>query len=161
MTEENQNQNNEPATTISKEAEYLAGWQRATADYQNLQKEMSRLQSELGKFAAERTLRSLLPAYENLNKAMLQRPDTTAGGEQWQQWSLGLAQVKSELDRILNLLGVTLIDTVQIPFDPSIHEPLLEETQAETVAGLVLKIIEPGFKLYEKVLKPAKVIVSK
>lgn len=141
--------------------EYLAGWKRAMADYANLQKEMQKMQIEMAKYAGERTIKDILPVYENLAKATQMMPDSEVEKEQFIKWANGVIQVKVDFERILHMIGVSIIDQDGVPFDPNLHEALMEEECEGMVSGLVAKIIERGYKLHEKVLRPAKVVVSK
>jgi molecular chaperone GrpE len=136
----------------AKAEEYLAGWKRATADYANLKRESERAREEFGKYAAAALVNELLPVYDNLRKALMQRPAD--------KWADGIAHVASQFEKTLRDSGVAAIEETGVPFDPVRHEAMLTETHEGVASGTVVKVLESGYLLHEKVLRPAKVTVA-
>lgn len=144
--------------------EYLAGWKRAQADYQNLKKEQEKERAELSRYANERLLRELLPVIEQFQTAMKFIPITNALPEaekkQWENWLIGLKAVKSLWEQMALQLGLEPIAT-DGHFDPNLHDANGEEEAEGKEPGQIIRVIQNGWKFHGKVLQPARVIVAK
>jgi molecular chaperone GrpE len=139
--------------------EYLAGWKRAAADYDNLKKEIERTRSEQARFAASATVVSLLPIVDTLKTALSQKPDSGDSG-QVEKWIEGIDHTLSSFNAMLQEAGVSSIEETGVPFDPAVHEAVLKQSAEGAEADTVLKVVEPGYRMHERVLRPAKVIVA-
>ena len=137
--------------------EYKAGWQRAQADYKNLQKEIQDKKQEWLEYSKEQILEEFIPVYENFKKAYAHHPKE--GDKAWEAWSQGVGFIMKQFGDILKNQGVEEIKTVGEQFDHHLHEAVSEEDGEEE--GLILKEVESGYKMGEKVIRVAKVIVSK
>jgi len=144
--------------------DYLAGWKRATADYANLKKEMDRMREELSKYACANLVTSLLPALDGFRDAFAHAPKAENGtpvdAKALAAWLGGLGQVRSQLEAALKNAGVTAIDEAGVPFDPSVHDAVLVEKQEGAKPGTVLRVLQAGCRMNDRVLRPAKVVVS-
>lgn len=143
--------------------ENMAGWKRAMADYANLKKETERVTADLAKYAVAGFVERLLPTVESLRKAADQRPYNA--GEpldetRVKQWIDGIGHVRSQLESALASAGVTAIDKADVPFNPAEHDAMMMEKKDGVAAGTVLKVLEPGCKLHDRVIRPAKVVVA-
>lgn len=135
--------------------EYLAGWQRERADFLNYKREeMERLKLFLG-YATEDILVKLLPIVDNLEIA-----DGELTEEQKNNGFVkGVLQIAGQLREFLKSQGVEEMDSQGKKFNPEFHEAVGEiEGQA---AGLVGEVVAKGYVLKGKVLRPAKVKVTK
>lgn len=146
-------------------ADNLAGWQRALADYANLKRETERTQADFAKFASAGVITALLPVIDSFKKAHDAFPVPSNGGTPdaaaLMQWADGVGHVKSQFDGVLARAGVKAIDESGVPFDPTLHEAMMmQPATPETPSGTVVKVLEPGYKMHDRVLRPAKVIVS-
>ncbi len=155
-----------PASAISeteqKCADYLAGWQRATADYANLKKDMERLRDEVGESAKARTLRPILEVFDSFKKAASHKPEVVATDENkvLTQWMTGIDGIRSQMESALKNLGVTAIDQSGIPFDANKHEAMLSRADESAASGTVLEVLEPGYIIGDRVVRPARVVVA-
>lgn len=141
-----------------KAAEYLAGWQRATADYQNLQKQVATERGELVKYAHENLLFELLPALDHARQALVQAPALDGASAQWVQ---GMRHVFQGLWVVLKAQGLEVMaDTVGATFDPARHESVGVRKEEVKEAGVILEEQRPGYLLRGRVLRPAQVIIS-
>ncbi|MBI4139014.1 nucleotide exchange factor GrpE [Candidatus Uhrbacteria bacterium] len=144
--------------------EYLAGWKRAQADYANLKKETEREKHEFAKYANERLLSELLPAVDQYDLALSHTPDVSQLPEEDQKklknWIIGVHAVRSLWETAFQSIGLELVPT-EGPFDPAIHEAVGEEENAEHSEGHIVRVSQPGWTLNGKLLRPAKVIISK
>ncbi|MCK9361597.1 nucleotide exchange factor GrpE [Patescibacteria group bacterium] len=142
--------------------EYLAGWKRAQADYQNLKKESEREKAEFAKYANERLLSDLLPALDQFGLALRFIPDTATLPEEekkkWNNWLTGIKAVATLWEQAAKSAGLERIST-EGAFDPTKHEAVGEEEGEES--GTIIRTMQDGWMLNGKVLRPSKVIISK
>ncbi|MFH1426139.1 MAG: nucleotide exchange factor GrpE [Candidatus Kerfeldbacteria bacterium] len=140
--------------------EHLAGWQRALADYQNLQKETQKRISDNMKYATEEFLMELLPMVDHFKFAFRAVPEEQRNSD----WLKGMEHIQSNFMKILEEHGLETIPTVGEPFDPQIHEAVEEvapDKEKESESGTVAEEVATGFRLKGKVIQPAKVKVYK
>jgi len=143
--------------------EYKKGWQRALADYQNLQKEMNARRSELLQMSEREILEEFIPVFDNFKKAFNHHPDfdeSDESGKKIKNWSLGIGHIMRQFKDILKAHQVEEIKTIGEKFDPKFHEAVGEETVADKEAGIILREIDGGYILGNRVLKVAKVIIG-
>jgi molecular chaperone GrpE len=145
-------------------ADNLAGWKRANADYANLKKDMERMREELVKFACSSLVAELLPVLDSFRKAAAGLPVGDASRPpdvaRFQQWAGGIDRIRQQLETAMKKAGVTAIGAVGDAFDPVLHEAVLTRKQLGTEAGQVIEVHETGYKLHDRILRAAKVIVS-
>lgn len=135
-------------------AEYLAGWQRARADYQNLKKESERKQLQFISRAREMLLEEVLPIYDSLRRALAVASDA----EHAVEWRRGIEQIKNQWDALLKRWQVEQVVSVGQMFDPLIHEAVGRDGDGS--GDVVVGEVEGGYRLGDKVLYPAKVVVG-
>lgn len=140
--------------------EYLAGWKRAMADYANLKKDMERERADLAKYAVAGFVGKLLPTIESFRKAAEQLPAEPYDAAKTKQWIDGVGHIRSQLDAAIASAGVAPIDQDGVPFDPNFHDAMMMEKREGSAPGTVLKVLEPGWKLHDRVIRPAKVVVA-
>lgn len=147
----------------SQAEEHKANWQRALADYRNLQKETAAMRSQWAQMSEEQILQNFIPVYENFKKAFSANLSTTGGDseKQWQNWKQGIEYIMKQFGDVLKSYNVQEIKTVDEKFDPRLHEAISEEQVDGKEAGVILKEVEGGYKMGEKIIKPARVIISK
>ena len=142
--------------------EYLAGWKRAQADYQNLLRQTQQERGELVKFANERLLADLLPAIDQFGLAMHHIPTTETLSEDqrrvWENWLQGVRAVGAAWDSMASTIGLERIP-IDGPFDPAMHDAAGEETMEGKSAGSISRVLQDGWQLHGKVLRPARVIL--
>ena len=137
--------------------EYLQGWKRAIADYANLKKETEKFKDEFGKYAASRAVEKLIPVFDSFEKAV----ETAPKEAEAKQWVSGIAQIYGQMTAALRELGVEKISESGVPFDPSRHEAMMEEASEGVAPGTVLRVLESGFQMNDRILRPAKVVVAR
>ncbi len=156
--EEIKEENLENSEPVKSEAEeYKANWQRALADYRNLQKETMAMRSQWAKMSEENILQNFIPVYEYLKLAI--NNEQLANDKN--PWLEGVRHVIRQFAGVLKSYGVEEIKTVGEKFDPHWHEAIGEEEAEDREAGFILKEVESGYKMGDKVIKPARVIISK
>ncbi len=145
-------------TDLDMLAEYKAGWQRAQADYKNLQAEVSTQRSEWAKMSKLYILEEFIPVYDNFKKAFASEPAELT--KEQENWLKGIGYIKQQFGKVLSDNGVEEIETVGKMFDASLHEAVGEE-ESEDDEGKIICEIDGGYKMGDRVVKVAKVIVSK
>lgn len=136
-------------------AERLAGWQRARADYENLQKRLAAELADATEAGKDALLRSLLPALDHLDAALLSLPKDLAT----HPWAAGLRQAHKAVHDLLAGVGLAPVDAANVPFNPDEHEAVAQ-TSHTAPAGTVVTVVNRGYRRNGRVLRPAKVTVS-
>ncbi|MBD3281578.1 nucleotide exchange factor GrpE [Candidatus Uhrbacteria bacterium] len=145
-------------------AEYLAGWKRAVADYENLKRQTAEDKVNFAKYAHQNILQELLPAIDQFETALAHLPDTSNVAEpqkkQIDNWITGIKAVNSLWQQMFDEIGLSKIPT-EGEFDPELHSAVSQESDPDQPDGKILKVIQDGYKLKDDVLRPAKVVVNK
>ena len=139
--------------------EYLAGWQRAKADFINARKDEEKARAAFVKFANGAFIEEMLPVLQNFERAVNNK-------EVWKKadknWRIGVEHIYAQFRGALQKAGVEFIEpTIGDIFDPSRHASIgTVAVAAETENHTVREVVEKGFALYGKILEPAKVKVG-
>jgi len=145
--------------------EYKSGWQRALADYKNLQAETAKRRGEWAQMSETQILEEFIPVYENFKTAFSHLPlperESAEGRREWEGWSKGIEHIKKQFADILKSHGVEEIKTVGEKFDPKYHEAAGEEIAGGKEPSEIIKEISGGYKVGERVIRAARVIISK
>jgi len=145
----------DPVEKISAERdEYLADLQRLAAEFENYRKRAARDQERLVAHAHERLIRALLPVLDDLERAL-------EAAERHEEATLieGVKLVEQSLRSALVKEGLVEIAT-DGPFDPHIHEALLAQPTELFEPGSVVEVVQRGYRLGDRVVRPARVIVA-
>lgn len=126
---------------------------RAVADYQNLEKRISEGRSELSSWATAELIKKLLPVVDNFNKAIAGASEE----EKKSGWYKGVEMGFKQLSQVLSHEGLDEIKADGL-FNPETHEAI---DMREGEDGKVLEILEKGYTLNGKILRPTKVVVGK
>lgn len=133
--------------------EYLDGWKRAKADFINYQKEEVKRIEEILKFGNEALIQELLPVLDSFELSFVV-------ADVDEKSKKGAEIIHSQLKDILNKHGLELIKALGEKFDPSLHESLAE-VESDKEAGTVVEELSRGWKLHGRVIRPARVKISK
>ncbi len=144
----------------SKADEYLSGWKRAQADYTNLQKEVTAQRAEMGKHATAEVVLNFLPVYDYFKRALTHMPPAEEQSPSVKNWFTGTQHIAGMFKMTLSQFGVEELDTRGKQFDPHSMDAIREEVQEGVEAGTVLEEVESGYRMGEKILKAAKVVVA-
>jgi molecular chaperone GrpE len=134
--------------------EYLDLARRTQADFENYRKRAARETASAGERAKGGLVRELLPVVDNLERAL------GSAGESERHLAEGVRLVHSELIAVLERNGVEQFDPRGEAFDPALHEALSTRAEDGAETGVVLDVIEKGYKANGAVLRPARVVVS-
>jgi molecular chaperone GrpE len=132
---------------------------RTTADFDNFKKRAARERTEAIQFANSALLQKLLPVLDSFEMAMAAAQTTR--DDKTNSLQTGIVMVQSQLKNILAESGLEEIDATGKPFDPTQHEAVSEQETADVPEGQVVQQIRKGYKLRERLLRPAGVIVAK
>lgn len=133
---------------------YLANWQRAQADFQNLKRRAEQEKAEVVKFANAMLLLNLLPALDDLERAFSSISARLAGFT----WVEGIHLIYRKLQAALEAQGLAGIKALGEPFNPQLHEAVL---YTEGEEGIVIEEVQKGYKLHDRVIRPSLVVVGK
>jgi molecular chaperone GrpE len=134
--------------------EYLDLARRAQADFENYRKRAAKEVATAGERAKSGLVRELLPIVDNLERAL------ASAGDGEQHLAEGVRLVHSELVAVLERNGVEQFDPAGERFDPSEHEALSMREEEGVESGLVLDVVEKGYRANGTILRPARVVVS-
>jgi molecular chaperone GrpE len=126
---------------------------RAAADLENYKKRAAREREDVQRFGNERLLKDLLPVVDGLDRALQAAPQGDALAD-------GVRMVRATLEQALAKHGVTAFSALGARFDPALHEALLQVPTAEQPAGTVVLEHARGFKLHDRLVRPAMVGVA-
>ncbi len=138
--------------------EYLLGWRRALADYDNLQKNLSRERQQIRQHVAEDCVQAVLPVLDNFSQALKHKPQTDS--KEIENWFVGVLHMQKQLEDALTSLGFELYGAIGETFDENLHEAV-EQKESDETSGNIIEIIQSGWKKGERIVRPAKVIISK
>lgn len=143
---------------LAEKDEYLAGWQRAKADFINARKEEEERRAELIKFFGVAIIKDILPVLDSF--------DVAFKDENWQKldktWQDGIKLLYNQLLDILKKHNVEQIDSEGKKFNPEEHESVGEiDIDDKKKDGAVIEEIRRGYKIYDKILRPAQVKIGK
>jgi molecular chaperone GrpE len=136
--------------------EYLELAQRTKADFENYRKRVARETAEALARGKAELARELLPAIDNLERALAAGQDASAHKALVE----GVAMVRDELHSRLGAAGVESFDPTGEKFDPQLHEALQTRADEGSESGVVIETLEKGYRLNGQVLRAAKVVVS-
>lgn len=133
--------------------EYLRGWQRSRADFENFKKRYQKEKSESIKYANKDLILQILPVLDNLESALVHVPKDLAESE----WVKGFEFILKHFKDILVQNNVKPIEALEKKFDPHLHEAV--ETQ-KGKKGIVIKEVAKGYMIGDKIIRPSKVIIG-
>ena len=140
---------NEATVVVDEVATLTADLQRVQAEYANYRKRVDRDRASTTEFAFAAVLMELLPVLDDLDRA----------GEHGELTG-GFKAVADRINAIVEKLGVTKFSEAHVAFNPEIHEALMHETSKDVTQPTAIKILQPGYKFKERVIRPARVAVA-
>lgn len=148
------------------EKEWKSEYLHALADYDNLKKNVAKEKIEMGTFAKGMAGVEFTAVYDNYKKALAHRPNLdeikeTPAGKNVEQWLVGVEYIKKQFIEALSQMGVEEIKTVGEKFDPAYHEAIGEAESKDVEPGIILQEVDGGYKMGDRVIKAARVIISK
>jgi molecular chaperone GrpE len=146
-------------TRAAKADEYKDHWLRAAADLDNFKKRAARERTEAAQYASAALLQKLIPILDNFEMALTATQN--AQGEKLASLQAGVAMIHQQFKNALLETGLEEVDASGQPFDPALHEAVSEQESSDVPEGHVLQQLRKGYKLKERLLRPATVVVAK
>jgi molecular chaperone GrpE len=131
----------------------LAGWQRAQADFANYRRRAEQEKEETAKFGCVALLQSVLPVLDDFERAIAALPQGSAE----EAWGAGVKLIERKLRTTLEAQGLSMIKALGEPFDPRFHEAV---RQGKGPEGTVVEEAQKGYKFFDRVIRPARVVVG-
>ena len=132
---------------------------RTTADFENFKKRAARERQDLARYANESLIQKLIPILDSFDMAQAATQSGPANGTQSLQ--AGIAMIQQQLKAVLIEAGVEEVDATNRLFDPNLYEAMSQQETAEKPEGHVVQQIRKGYKLRDRLLRPAAVVVAK
>lgn len=137
----------------AKASEYKDSWMRSQAEFQNYKKRLDRDNELMYASMKGDIIKKVLPALDDLERALQNRPGDDA-------WANGIELITRKLQNILNSEGVKRIEAEGMAFDPNFHEAISHEHNEDFESGQVIAVVQNGYMLGERVIRPALVRVA-
>ena len=147
----------ELAEVQAKAQEYLDGWQRERADFFNYKRRMEREITQGAQNALGSALRRYLDIADDLERALRNRPQEGDGAA----WASGIDLIYRKMLAAFEADGVKPIATEGEFFDPSLHEAISQEDHPDLESGQIIGVVQTGYLMGERVLRPARVRVAR
>ena len=138
-------------------ADNKQGWQRTAADFANYRRRTEQDREQMLGLANEALLSKLLTIADDFDRAIANMPAELRG----LGWVEGIAAIDRKLRLLLDSEGLTPIEAVGQPFDPHQHEAIVQEETADVPEGTVTNELQRGYRIRDRVLRPAMVAVAK
>jgi molecular chaperone GrpE len=143
-------------TSETKAAEYLDGWQRSKAEFANYMKRVNRDREQYNKDAVGRVVKNYLPVLDDLERALKEQPED----ETLEVWANGIKLIHRKMVTALENDGVVPMAVDGEMFDPLKHEAIAEIESEDHESGQIVDVIQTGYTIGERVLRPARVCIA-
>jgi molecular chaperone GrpE len=143
--------------TRAKADEYLDGWQRARAEFTNYKKRIEREQAQIYQTVTGNIIKQYMEITDDFERALSNKPQGSDGAE----WANGVDLIYRKLLAILQNEGVVRMDAQGQVFDPNLHEAITSEESDTYKSGEIIEVLQPGYMIGNRVLRPAMVRVAK
>jgi molecular chaperone GrpE len=141
---------------LAQSEEFKAALQRERADFTNYRKRVEREKGELKGQIVGDTVRSFLPIFDDLDRAINSLPSELKEHD----WYKGFSLIGKKFNDLLESYGIQLIDPLGTPFDPNFHEAIGSDDSGEYASGSVSAVLQKGYALQGKCIRPAIVKVA-
>jgi len=143
-------------TSEMKAAEYLDGWQREKAEFANYKKRVNRDREQYNKDAVGKVVKKYLPVLDDLERALKDKP----ASEDHETWANGIELIYRKLVTTLENDGVFPMNVDGEIFDPNLHEAVAQIESEDHESGQIIEVIQTGYTIGERVLRPAMVCIA-
>jgi molecular chaperone GrpE len=141
----------------SKSAEYFDGWQRERADFLNYKKRIDRDNAQVYANALVTVLKKYLVILDDLDRALKTHPMRGEGSH----WAKGIELIQRKLLNLIECEGVKRMEAENELFDPTRHEAISQEDSPDHKSGQIIEVVQPGYMLGDRVIRPALVRVAR
>lgn len=135
---------------------------RAMAETENVRRRAQREREDSVKYAAVPVIKDMLSVADNLQRALESVPeDVAAENEQMKNLRLGVEMTRKELQAVFERHAIRTINPLGDKLDPHLHEAMYEVEDPSKPAGTVVQVVQAGYRLHDRLLRPARVGISK
>ncbi len=134
---------------------------RALAEAENTRRRAQRERDDATKYAISGFAKELLSAADNLRRALDSLPEAEAGDERTRSLLAGVAATERELLSVFERHGIRRIDPMGERFDHNLHQAIFEVEHGDRPPGTIVEVLQPGYLLHDRLLRPAMVGVAK
>jgi molecular chaperone GrpE len=145
----------EKATAQS--AANLEGWQRERAEFSNYKRRVDREQLLQRQYLTGEVIKKYLVILDDLELALKNQPKEGEGAA----WAEGINLITRKLQSIIDSEGIERINQDNVPFDPNLHEAISNEENPAFESGQIIEVVRQGYKLGDRILRPAMVRVAR
>ena len=135
----------------------LDGWQRERAEFSNYKKRIDRENEQLHQTLTGSVIKKYLVILDDLELALKARPKEGEGAA----WADGIELITRKLQSILDSEGIERINQNKVQFDPNLHEAISNEDNPDFECGEIIEVVRQGYKLGDRILRPAMVRVAR
>jgi molecular chaperone GrpE len=147
---------------LAKSAEYLDGWQRSQAEFQNYKRRVERERTEMMQGMTGKVIARYLDILDDFDRAMRGQPaPAEVADADWPKWAEGINLIYRKFQNVLDAEGVTRIEAEGKDFDPNLHEAVVHEESDGHASGQIIEVLRHGYKLGDRVIRPALVKVAR
>jgi molecular chaperone GrpE len=137
--------------------EYFDGWQRERADFSNYKKRIDRDNAQVYQNALVAVLKKYLVIMDDLDRALKTTPARGEGAH----WAKGIQLIRRKLCGLIEAEGIKQMEADQEMFDPTRHEAISHEDSPDHQSGQIIEVVQPGYMLGDRVIRPALVRVAR
>ena len=134
---------------------------RALAETENVRRRAQREREDASKYAVTGFAKDLLSAADNLRRAIESLPETEVKDERTRSLLAGVAATERELLSVFERHGIKRIDPKGERFDHNFHQAIFEADRSDQPSGTIVEVLQPGYVLHDRLLRPAMVGVAK
>jgi molecular chaperone GrpE len=135
----------------------LDGWQRERAEFANFKRRIDREQSQQRQYLTGEVIKKYLVILDDLDLALKNKPKDDEGAA----WAEGITLIARKLQSIIDAEGIERINQNHVQFDPNLHEAISNEENPEFESGNIIEVVRQGYKLGDRILRPAMVRVAR
>ncbi len=156
LEEQNQMLESSLVDVTAKAEEYLEGWQRSRAEFANYKKRIQKENSDIRQIARGEVIKIYLDVLDDLERALQEKPHKSVD----QDWVEGIEIIYQKLKSRLEAEGIRPMNALGEEFDPHIHEALMKEETDDYPSGTIIDVMQEGYWIGDRVLRPALVRVA-
>ena len=131
---------------------------RAQADLQNFRTRVNKEKEQMLMYSSQRVIEALLPVVDNFERAIAASQGSSS--QDAEALAQGVEMVFRQLQQVFEQEGVTTVPGVGSPFDPNMHQAVMQEESSEYESGIIIEEFQKGYKLKDRVIRPSMVKVS-
>jgi molecular chaperone GrpE len=145
----------------AKAAENLDGWLRAQAEFQNYRRRVERDRADLLQDMTGKIIARYLDVLDDFDRALKHQPAEADGAATLAKWAQGVGAIQRKFQNVLDTEGVSRIEAEGQAFDPNLHEAVVHEDSETHASGQIIEVLRHGYKIGDRVIRPALVKVAK